>query len=204
MDRAALLAGAALVTAAVYWYMNQGDFTSSTDGADDGGSAPTAGDDASNILEDGIETMKSMINNWPTGSGVYQDMITAAAASTGVPVEIAAWLFWKESRYIPDVIYGRTRSRVGALGIAQFMPATAVERLGSVDAALDPQRAIPGAMSYLRSLYDSTGSWTGALAAYNWGIGNVKRKGLAAAPAETTDYYTTILARANGTGGTYA
>jgi soluble lytic murein transglycosylase-like protein len=161
---------------------------------DDG--AGTAGDDESNILEDGADEIMGMINGWPNGSGPYQRMITDAAAENGVPVSILAWLFWKESRYNPAIIDGTKRSRVGAMGIAQFMPATAVERLGSAEAALDPEQAIPGAAEYLASLYRQTGTWIAALAAYNWGIGNVKRKGLAAAPAETVDYYTTIMSKA--------
>lgn len=160
------------------------------------GDAGTAGDDESNILEDGADEIMGMINGWPNGSGPYQRMITDAAAENGVPVSILAWLFWKESRYNPAIIDGTKRSRVGAMGIAQFMPATAVERLGSAEAALDPEQAIPGAAEYLASLYRQTGTWIAALAAYNWGIGNVKRKGLAAAPAETVDYYTTIMSKA--------
>lgn len=159
--------------------------------------AATAGDDEANIFEDGAESVKSIFDNWPTGSAPYRQMIEAAAEQHAVPVSILAWLLWKESRYKPGVIDGTTRSRVGAMGIAQFMPATAREELGSEAAALDPARAIPGAARYLAKLFRSVGSWEAALAAYNWGIGNVQRKGLSVAPAETVDYYTTILARAN-------
>jgi soluble lytic murein transglycosylase-like protein len=69
------------------------------------------------------------------------------------------------------------------MGIAQFMPATAIDELGSQNAALDPDQVIPGAAHYLAKLYSRTGTWAGALAAYNWGIGNVLRKGLVAAAA---------------------
>ncbi|RFP36158.1 lytic transglycosylase domain-containing protein [Duganella sp. BJB476] len=161
----------------------------------------TAGDDDSNIILDGIEDMNSIVSGWPTGSGPYQDTINDAADQFGVPAPILAWLLWKESRYSDAIITGAKRSRVGALGIAQFMPATAAQELGSIDAALDPDTAIPGAARYLAKLYRSAGSWAGALAAYNWGIGNVTRKGIDAAPPETVDYFTTILAKA---GGNYA
>lgn len=164
----------------------------------------TAGDDASNIIDDGLDEMNGMINGFPSSAGPYLDTINQAATDAGIPAQILAWLLWKESRYNPAVISGETRSRVGALGIAQFMPATAVDELGSVAAALDPSQAIPGAANYLAKLYRSAGTWAGALAAYNWGIGNVLRKGIDQAPAETTDYYTTILARANASGGNYA
>lgn len=163
--------------------------------------AGTAGDDESNIIFDGIDDLNSLTNGWPAGSDPYRVAIQQAAMAAGVPPLILAWLLWKESRYLPGIINGTKRSRVGAMGIAQFMPATAREVLGSEAAALDPAQAIDGAARYLARLYRVFGNWTETLAAYNWGIGNVQRKGLAAAPAETRDYYTTIL---NRTGGIYA
>jgi len=172
--------------------------------SEDGNSVVTAGDEEANFISDGYDQMKSIFTDWPSGSDPYQGIITAAAATHGVPVQILAWLLWKESRYNPAIINGTKRSSVGAMGIAQFMPATAREELGSEAAALDPAQAIPGAARYLRRLYNRTGTWSEALAAYNWGIGNVTRKGLTRAPAETTDYYETILAKANSTGSTYA
>lgn len=178
--------------------------TSSTETAEDGGTLVTAGDEDSNIVLDGIEGVMGTFSAWPSGSNDYQDAITAAANANGVPVEVLAWLLWKESRYNPQIINGAKRSPVGALGIAQFMPATANQELGSTAAALNPAQAIPGAARYLAKLYNQTGTWAEALAAYNWGIGNVKRKGLANAPAETTDYYTTILSKANSGGESYA
>lgn len=169
------------------------------------GSPPTTvGDDEANIFEDGAESVKSMFTNWPTGSAPYRNMIESAAATHGVPVSILAWLLWKESRYLPAVIDGTKRSRVGAMGIAQFMPSTAREELGSEAAALDPARAIPGAARYLAKLFRAVGSWQAALAAYNWGIGNVQRKGLSVAPAETVDYYTVILSKSGMGAGAYA
>jgi soluble lytic murein transglycosylase-like protein len=164
----------------------------------------TAGDDESDVITDGVDEVNNMITGWPASSGPYQDTISQAAQENGVPVQVLAWLLWKESRYNPRIIDGSITSSVGALGIAQFMPATARDELGSVQAALDPETAINGAARYLAKLYRSTGSWTRALAAYNWGVGNVNRKGLDAAPAETVNYYTDILARANATGGNFA
>jgi soluble lytic murein transglycosylase-like protein len=167
--------------------------------------ATTAGDEESNAFTDTVESMKSQINGgWPSGSDPYRSTIQIAAATHGVPASILAWLLWKESRYIPAIINGTRRSSAGAMGIAQFMPATAREELGSVEAALDPARAIPGAARYLAKLHRSLGSWDKALAAYNWGIGNVQRRGMAAAPAETRDYYTSILGKSGYQAGAYA
>lgn len=165
-------------------------------GGEGGEAGPTAGDDASNIIMDGADEIMSIFTNWPPGSEPYRDLIEQAAAANNVPVSILSWLLWKESRYRADIINGNTVSRVGALGIAQFMPDTAREELGSVEAALDPAQAIPGAARYLAKLSARVGSWAAALAAYNWGIGNVQRKGLSAAPAETRNYYTTIMSKA--------
>jgi len=80
------------------------------------------------------------------------------------------------------------------------MPATAAEM--GID-PLDPFAAIDAAARYLRSLYRQTGAWDKALAAYNWGIGNVQRKGIARAPTETQNYFRQILADI-GLGSLYA
>lgn len=190
MRGASIGAAVALVGAAIYysWPAPAGD-------GEEGG-APTAGDEESNVFLDAVDTMTSKITGWPAGSAPYQALIEDAADTYGIPVLVHAWLLWKESRYNPAIINGTKRSPVGALGIAQFMPATAAQELGSVEAALVPELAIPGAARYLAKLYNSTGSWSKALAAYNWGIGNVQRKGLSSAPPETLDYFTTILSRA--------
>jgi soluble lytic murein transglycosylase-like protein len=153
----------------------------------------TAGDEESDIFTDAVDELKSTFTGWPAGSEPYQYLIIPAGQDNGVPISILAWLLWKESRYNPAIINGAKRSPVGAVGIAQFMPATARDE--GID-PLDPVQAIPAAAAYLARLYRSTGTWGGALAAYNWGIGNVQRRGLAAAPAETRDYYTTILSKA--------
>lgn len=132
----------------------------------------------------------------------YAPLIAAAEARYGLPATMLERLLWQESRYREDIISGRTRSPVGALGIAQFMPATAAE-MGINP--LDPAQAIDAAGRYLARLFKATGSWAKALAAYNWGIGNVQRKGLDAAPRETRTYFASILADVNAaTGSLYA
>lgn len=129
----------------------------------------------------------------------YAGPIAAAEDRYGIPRDLLARQLYQECHWREDIISGQTVSPAGALGIAQFMPATAAQ-LG-ID-PLNPAQAIDGAGRYMASLYRATGSWTQALAAYNWGIGNVQRKGLAAAPAETTNYYTQILADVNSADGT--
>jgi soluble lytic murein transglycosylase-like protein len=126
----------------------------------------------------------------------YDSMIRIAAEANGIEYGTLWRLLWKESRFREDIITGAKRSPVGALGIAQFMPATAREWLGSEAAALDPRIAIPGAARYLAWLVRQFGGDVDkAVAAYNWGIGNVKRKGLAAAPLETRQYVAAITGK---------
>lgn len=130
----------------------------------------------------------------------YRSAIATAEASNGLPSGLLARLLWQESRYRESVITGRVTSPVGALGIAQFMPSTAKDM--GID-PLDPYQAISAAAKYLAQLYRATGDWSKALAAYNWGIGNVLRKGMDKAPKETRNYFTQILADL-GMGSSYA
>lgn len=146
-------------------------------------------DEAEHLVTEGIDTMKGLVGMW-RAPAQYAPLVAAAEQKHGIPAGLLERLLYQESRYREDIISGRVKSPAGALGIAQFMPATAAE-LGVNP--LDPAQAIDGAGLYLRRLYNSLGDWKLALAAYNWGIGNVRRKGLAAAPLETRLYYSQIL-----------
>lgn len=123
----------------------------------------------------------------------FDSQIYAAAVFYNLDPNLLYRLLYQESRFRDDVITGKVRSPRGALGIAQFMPATAIEQLGSEAAALNPSLAIPGAAKYLRSLINQLGGDVEkAVAAYNYGIGNVKRKGTAKLPAETVAYVQSV------------
>ena len=129
----------------------------------------------------------------------YAGLIAAAEQRHSIPPTMLERLLYQECRWREDIISGRKTSPVGAQGIAQFMPATAAE-MGINP--LDPAQAINAAGEYLARLYRMFGDWSRALAAYNWGMGNVSRKGLAVAPTETRNYYTQILRDVNAAGGT--
>jgi murein DD-endopeptidase MepM/ murein hydrolase activator NlpD len=98
----------------------------------------------------------------------------------------------QESNFDPDVISGRRRSSAGAIGIAQFMPATAAS-LG-VD-PLDPQASLDAAARLMKSYYDKYGDSATALAAYNAGEGAVQRYGGVPPYTETRSYVSTITQR---------
>lgn len=79
----------------------------------------------------------------------------------------------------------------GALGAFQFMPATA-KQYGINP--LDPNQAAVGAARMYADLSKKyNGDVPSMLAGYNWGQGNVDRKGLQNAPKETRDYIAKIM-----------
>lgn len=71
-------------------------------------------------------------------------------------------------------------SSVGAAGIWQFMPRTARSHrmvVGKhIDERRDPIRATRAAAEYLRTAYNSLGSWPLAVTSYNHGVGGVRSK----------------------------
>ncbi|EHA2158745.1 lytic transglycosylase domain-containing protein [Salmonella enterica] len=85
-------------------------------------------------------------------------------------------------------------SRAGAMGLFQFMPQTAKEFGLRGNDAFDPEKSADAAARKLGGLMRFFhGDLAKALAAYNWGEGNVQRKGLAAAPEETRNYVPRVL-----------
>ena len=55
-------------------------------------------------------------------------MIDSAAHANALPLGFFARVIWQESRFRPEEVGPMTRGGARALGIAQFMPATAAER----------------------------------------------------------------------------
>lgn len=139
------------------------------------------------------DSMTSWLDNLTQDSRAnearYRPAVEAAERANGIPAGLLGRLLYQESRYRTDIITGQVKSSVGALGIAQFMPATAVEM--GVD-PLDPVQAINGSARYLRRLYDRFGDWRKALAAYNFGQGNVAKG--REWPTETKNYVAQIAA----------
>ena len=103
--------------------------------------------------------------------------------------ESLVWLAEVESSFDP-----KARSPVGAMGLYQFMPATA-ERFGLKlkpdDERMVPEKSASAAAQYLRYLHDRFQSWPLALAAYNAGegrVGNLLKKHNAKTFEEIADY----------------
>jgi len=116
------------------------------------------------------------------------NLLTQAANNYGVSPDLVIAVATQESGGDPRAV-----SPAGAQGVMQLMPATAAS-LGVSD-PFNPAQNIDGGVRYLASLLrEFGGDFRLALAAYNWGPGNVSRHGLNNWPSETVHYVSTILA----------
>lgn len=119
-------------------------------------------------------------------SAPFVGLVNTAAEKYGVSADLLSKMIGQESGWNPDAV-----SNKGARGLAQFMPATAREY--GVDVT-DPASSIDGMARYMRDLLKlHKGDTVKAVASYNWGQGNVIRKGLENAPEETRKYVKKIL-----------
>jgi len=124
-------------------------------------------------------------------SAPYDARFAAAEAKYGLPAGLLSAVAKQESGYDPGA-----RSSAGAVGLMQFMPATA--RGMGIDPA-DPSQAIDGAGRLLAAHLKRFGSVPLALAAYNAGAGNVSRYGGIPPFTETQNYVKKITATLGST-----
>jgi membrane-bound lytic murein transglycosylase D len=105
-------------------------------------------------------------------SGHYKAMIQRVLAEEGVPQDLI-YLAVAESGFQPQAV--NRRSRAG--GMWQFMPhgEYGLERNKYVDERFDPEKSTRAYARYMKFLYDELGDWYLAMAAYDWGAGNVQR-----------------------------
>jgi len=128
--------------------------------------------------------------------GNLMALITATAQRYGLPPDKFLAQLRAESNLDPGAV-----SPKGAIGVAQLMPATAAS-LG-VDPR-DPAQAVDAAGRYMRMNLDRFGgNYDMALAAYNWGPGNVAKYGISGMPPETRAYIQKVSG-ASGDGGVTA
>ena len=108
-----------------------------------------------------------------TRSKPYMYHIATEVKKRNMPAEIALLPF------IESAFVTKAKSHVGASGLWQFMPATGrhfgLEKTPLYDGRHDVYAATDAALNYLQYLHGLFNDWSLALAAYNWGEGNVGR-----------------------------
>lgn len=123
----------------------------------------------------------------PLGNGKewLEPIIAKASSRYGVETGLIKAVIKAESNFNPTAV-----SSAGARGLMQLMPGTA-HSLG-VNDSFDPEQNVMAGTRFLRDLLDRyNGNMDSALAAYNWGPGNVDRRP-ESMPRETRDYLTRV------------
>ena len=123
----------------------------------------------------------------------FDQLISAASARHGVPEHLVRGVIRQESGGDPLAV-----SKKGARGLMQLLPSTAADM--GVQDEFDPAQNIDGGTKYLGQLLKRYGGdQDKALAAYNFGMGNVERG--APWPVETKEYVAKVSQYAEEAGG---
>ena len=137
-------------------------------------------------MDASINSQISPKNNVQKPDINLERIIEKAARKYDVDADLIRSVIKAESNFDPQAT-----SSKGAMGLMQLMPETAKD-LG-VKNAYDAQQNVLAGTSYLKSLLDRyDGKINLALAAYNWGMGNLERS-----PDNLPDETINYVARVN-------
>lgn len=160
-----------------------------------GGVASSAYQGAKNVATSAYQGLTSFGGKVGTTLFDLKEKFTKSGLS-GI-IEKASNVYGVDKSLISAVIQAesggnpRATSPVGAQGLMQLMPDTA-RGLGVFD-PYDPEQNVMGGTKYLAWLLKKYGGDKAkALAAYNWGTGNIDRKGMGTLPRETQNYISKI------------
>jgi membrane-bound lytic murein transglycosylase D len=123
---------------------------------------------------EGIHAQNGLKERFTQGyinSGLYADFISSTLQNAGLPQELIGIAF------VESLFYVGARSKVGAAGVWQFMPATGREYMNVnnvVDERWDPILATEAAAKYLKQAKRDLGTWPLAVTSYNYGRGGAK------------------------------
>jgi membrane-bound lytic murein transglycosylase D len=104
--------------------------------------------------------------------GRYKDMIQQVLREEGVPQDLIYQAF-AESGFRPQAVNPKS----GAGGMWQFMPfgTYGLAHTAWYDERFDPVKATHAYAREIKKMYDQLGDWYLAMAAYDWGPGNVQK-----------------------------
>ena len=134
------------------------------------------------VMNDYVAAYIDFFSNSPRGHGTivasldrmgrYKNMIQDVLKQEGVPQDLI-YQAVAESGFRPQAVNPRS----GAAGMWQFMPwgTYGLERTAWFDQRFDPIEATRAYAREIKKNYDQLGDWYLAMAAYDWGAGNVQR-----------------------------
>jgi len=131
---------------------------------------------------------RKFVTNCVERLGKWGPMLRQIIEEENMPGEII-YLAMVESALNPRAV-----SRAKALGMWQFMRKTGenyglnADNSPCIDERYDPYKSTRAAMRHLRDLYEDLGNWHLAMAAYNYGLGGVRRA-IRLSNLENPDYW---------------
>lgn len=124
---------------------------------------------------------------------VYVDHIRAVEKKWGIPENLLLRLAYEESRFRPDVVFGKKDSEKGAIGMFQMLP----RFFGKRETLADWRKAAELAAAYLVKMRREFGKWEYAIKGYHCGETDMRkmRNGVlktGCAGPKTADYWIKI------------